>query len=519
MTEPSDDQTDFLVHSPLDSDVARSVFDHVSLGLLLTDNADRCVETNQTALEIFGVSRVELIGRVLREFWTQGTLTSDDGRRASPSQETAGTRTWGLRQLSLRNQDLQRVELTTFSHLRPGLHLTLISEVSREHDLSEATEAQWLSAQRTDTLGRLAGGIAHDFNNLLTAINGHVQLAAQLLSETNEAQEHLSVALQAGLNARDVVQRILLFARSTPEGRRVFELSDLVRETSGLISASLPSSLSLELDLPDGATSVEADQGVLQHVLMNLCTRAARALEGRSGTLTIRVLIERGGRTSGEPASERVVLAVSDTGRVMVTADLSGIADARAPRHSAEGVDGRDESIVWQVVAGQGGDFRVRSSENRGNCYEIHLPIHRATPVEKTPESTPAARGTKSIAARILVIDDEPSVSHYLKRALQRRGHLPEAYTSATEGWARFVDSPSDFQLLIVDLAMPGMAGLEIVQRARELCPGLPVLLMSGDLQQCDLSAIAGQTGVVQMKKPIEVQELWNLVDRCLCRV
>jgi len=120
----------------------------------------------------------------------------------------------------------------------------------------------------------------------------------------------------------------------------------------------------------------------------------------------------------------------------------------------------------------------------------------------------PAPGRTESIAARILVIDDEPSVSHYLERALQRRGHRPEAYTSATDGWSRFVDPPLDFQLLIVDLAMPGTAGLEIVQRARAICPDVPVLLMSGDLKQCDLSPIAGQTGVVLMKKPIEDQDL-----------
>jgi DNA-binding response OmpR family regulator len=134
-------------------------------------------------------------------------------------------------------------------------------------------------------------------------------------------------------------------------------------------------------------------------------------------------------------------------------------------------------------------------------------------PVAATDSETSPPEGR---SARILVIDDEPAVCQVLEMALRRRAHRPEAYTSAADGWSRFLRAPADFDLLIVDLVMPDMAGTDLIARARDVMPDLPILLMSGTHRDLE-GEIAGTTaGVTLLEKPIRLGDLWTAVDGAL---
>lgn len=506
--------------NPWGTDVLRAVIELLPAGIVLTDDHDRCVAVNPAALNLLGYAKPELLARTLSEISEIGSIAvAGKPSRGSPATEHPGTRISGMVVFRMRNGVATSLETTSYSHIQPGLHLLVLTDprarVRTEEDRS-VTDGQWLNAQRLETLGRLASGIAHDFNNVLTAINGHVQLAAEMVGENDDAQEHLRLAHQAGQNARDLVRRILLFARDLPEPKRgTFDLAALVRETSGLVSASLPSTLSLELDLPEEPALVSADAGQVQHVLMSLCSLAAQAMDGRAGTLKVSVYPMRQERQN-EPVQAGVVsLVVSDTGRPM-TAVFEEEETARNAGIPMPGnVRAQGLSVARRIIARYGGQLRVQGLSGQGNRYEVHLPGVRVAPAEPVVPvmESPAPQST---GARVLVIDDEPSVCRYIELALKRARYQPEAFTSASEGWARFVRSPSDFHLLVVDLAMPEMVGLEIVQQSRALRPGLPVLLMSGDLQQFDLSAIAAYPEVTLLRKPIELHELWNRVGRAI---
>lgn len=498
----------------------RAVVEHLPLGVLVTDDHDRCQEANPAALQLLGYSKPQILGLTLADLSTIGAPgTSGRAGHGSPAAEHPGTRTTGMANFRTPSGALLALDLTTFSHIRPGLHLLLLTDPKtkvRSEEERALSDGQWLHAQRLETLGRLASGIAHDFNNVLTAINGHVQLAAELLTESPEARESLQLAHQAGQNARDLVRRILMFARDLPEpvpGH--FDLGALVRETSGLVSASLPSTLSVELDLPEAPTLVSADAGSLQHVIMSLCSLSAQAMDGRAGLLKVSVYPARDESGAGEGKVGFVSLVVSDTGRplglTLESRDRSPVPDAP----SISGDPSRSLAVARRILARSGGQLRIPPLAGQGNRYEVYLPSLRGASAESV---CPLAASVvpEPAGERILVIDDEPSVCRYLELALRRARYQPEAYTSAAEGWARFVRSPGDFQLLVVDLAMPEMGGLEIVQQSRLLRPGLPVLLMSGDLQQFDLSAIAAHPEVSFLRKPVELQEFLSRTGQAI---
>jgi signal transduction histidine kinase/CheY-like chemotaxis protein len=501
-------------------DELRSVVENLPLGVLVTDDQDRCREANPAALQLLGYAKPQILGLTLADLSNIGargaTVRAGHG---SPAAEHPGTRTTGMANFRTQSGASLVLDLTTYSHIRPGLHLLLLTDPKtkfRSEEERALSDGQWLHAQRLETLGRLASGIAHDFNNVLTAINGHVQLAAELLTDSSEARESLQLAHQAGQNARDLVRRILMFARDLPEpAPGLFDLAALVRETSGLISASLPSTLSLELDLPEAPAFVSADAGSLQHVIMNLCSLAAEAMDGRAGLLKVSVFPARG-ETGGDAHKPGFVsLVVSDTGRPLGLVFEGRDRTQASDPQSASGDRGRGLTVARRILARYGGQLRLHDPSGQGNRYEVYLPSPRGA-VAESPGPAAESVVPRPAGERILVIDDEPSVCRYLELALRRARYQPEAYTSAAEGWARFMRSPADFQLLVVDLAMPEMGGLEIVQQSRLLRPGLPVLLMSGDLQQFDLSAVASHPEVTFLRKPVELHEFLSRTGQAI---
>ena len=377
-------------------------------------------------------------------------------------------------------------------------------------------EAQLVQAQKLETLGTLAGGIAHDFNNLLTGVLGFIELSVHAVPAQSEAVEFLRHARGGVLRGRDLVKRLMLFARRAPDTvRQPLNLVQLVGETIPLLSATLPASISIQRELAGTVPPVLADAGQIQQVLMNLCINAAHAIGAHQGRIALEVKTAeiRAGDGLGSAPGTYVRVAVTDNGCGMDEATQARIFD---PFFTTKGLGegtGLGLSIAQGIVQDHGGCLRVRSAPGQGTRFDIFLPVSVApqAPVAPAEATTGALAGA---GRKVLVVDDEDGVRLLIGTLLRRARFTVEVCTEGKAAARKFAAAPATFALAFVDLAMPGRTGIELIADLRAVRADLPIILMSGDHQR--YGAAPELAGVVRLEKPFSSEEVFAAIAKLL---
>jgi len=365
-------------------------------------------------------------------------------------------------------------------------------------------EVQLRQSQKREAIGTLASGIAHDFNNVLTAIMGQ----AQLLHEECEGPERTRAVeiLQASARARDVVRQLLTFARSTGHEHRPVRLQQVISEALQLLRASVPASVQLEAAIDSGAAMVHADQGQMHQVVINLVTNAAAALQGRPGTVGVFL----GNLPAADAGPPRMVrLRVSDDGVGMAPEVLERIFEPFfTTRPLGEGT-GLGLAVVQGIVQDHGGQIFVRSTPGQGTTFDVELPASDAKRPEPEPVPGIAPRGA---GERLLVVDDEPVISRVVSEQLRRLGYVVTSVNDPEEALELVAEDPEDFDLLLTDLQMPRMDGVELAARVARLRPQLPVVLSTGNRWSVSAST-ARAAGIREIvDKPFRIEELAHVL-------
>lgn len=379
-------------------------------------------------------------------------------------------------------------------------------------------EFQLTQAEHLESLGTLAGGIAHDFNNLLTGLIGFVELSLEAVQRGDPADNLLIEARSCGLRARDLVKHLLLFSRRSPETfRHPVQLSELVAESHRLISATLPPSIQITLQLPAHLPPVEVDPAQIQLVLMNLCLNAAHAIGGQPGELVISLRAETLGSSSGLNcrAGDYVCLTVSDNGCGMDEATQARIYDPFFTAKPGGEGSGLGLALVHGIVASHEGGIRLRSALNVGTTFEIYLPLG-AAPEGDPPSSSPALPGVRGEQHTILIADDEATVRTVVKAVLEQRGFRVEACADGEEALVRFRSQPEAYDLALLDLSMPGMNGGKLLQELHAIRPALPVVLMSGAHDRHGCATPPDSVLITRLSKPFSAPELLATLARAL---
>lgn len=381
-------------------------------------------------------------------------------------------------------------------------------------------EAQFLQAQKMEAIGTLAGGIAHDFNNILAAINGYTELLQISLQGAGAPVDaHLHALGKATARAAALVRQILTFSRPGRHERRTLDLARAVEEPLALLRASLPATIAFDVRLEPDLPPVLADATQVHQVLMNLGANAGHAMGERPGRLGVRldwveVAAEQAGADGRPRPGPHVRLTVSDTGCGMPTKILDRVFEpfftTKAP---GEGT-GLGLSVVHGVMQAHEGSVTVRSTAGQGTVFELLFPVHAPRREDRAagePGPLPRGRGE-----RVLVVDDEAPVLQVGKLMLDQLGYAVEICQDSGSALRRIRAAPGEIDLLLSDVAMPGMAGPDLVEQARRLRPELPVLLMTG--YQAGLAPerlrLLGVGEVVA--KPFSVRSLGLAVRRAL---
>ncbi|HEY1416827.1 MAG TPA: ATP-binding protein, partial [Myxococcaceae bacterium] len=373
-------------------------------------------------------------------------------------------------------------------------------------------EMQLRQSQKREAIGTLASGIAHDFNNVLTAILGQ----AQLLHDEGPPPLRARAAeiLQAGARARDVVRQLLTFARSTGQEHHPVRLQQVIGEALKLLRASIPASVELEAAIDSGTAMVLADQGQMHQVVINLVTNSAAALHGRTGRIGVYLgNLPGSGAEDGAPGTVR--LRVSDDGAGMTPEVLERIFEPFFTTRAIGEGTGLGLAVVQGIVQDHGGQIFVRSEPGRGTTFDVELPavgVERPEPVV-TPTVAPPGQGE-----RILLVDDEPLIARVVSEQLRRIGYLVTSVSDPEEALELVAEDPEDFDLLLTDLQMPRMDGVELAARVAQLRPQLPVVLSTGNRWSVP-SSMAKAAGIREIvDKPFRIEELAYVLRNVLER-
>ena len=413
--------------------------------------------------------------------------------------------------LRFENQDL----LARLSAVQVSLAQTNQTLEQRVAERGAALERQTEAlrdAQRMESVGLLAGGVAHDFNNLLTVVLGNVEL---LLSDaTAHARSRLEEIQNAANRGATLVSQLLAFSRRQVMVRRVLDLNAVVKEVRPLLTRLIGEHIELAVATADHPLAVQADPTQLQQMIINLATNARDAMSG-GGTLTIET-----GAVDGAPAgttladARYVCLTVRDTG---VGMDAATRRLAFYPFFTTKEVGkgtGLGLATVHGIVEQSGGQVLVESEPGRGSAFRVFLPwvgvenIEVATaPVRTPPADIPAA-------ATILVAEDEGLVRAVTARVLGRAGYTVIEAQNGEQALQMVRRHGTTIDLVITDVVMAKLSGIELARRLANERPGLPVLLVSGYNRE-EMTDDPGRT-ISFLQKPFTPGELLERVSALL---
>lgn len=349
-------------------------------------------------------------------------------------------------------------------------------------DISERKRMEnWkFRSQRLESLGTLAGGCAHDFNNVLSAIYVNAELAASELSPTTVAHNHLQEILKASQRAGAVVSQMLRMARPSSGERKTLHLSTVIEEAMRLLRPVLPKHVTLDIDCHDNTPSTSMDSDQLHQIIVNLVTNAAHAIGTTEGCIRIQTqgvtFDDQINAPPGLPPGTYARLRVSDNGHGMDPGTQERIFDPFfTTKPPGKGV-GLGLSIVHEIMRSVHGTIEVHSKVGHGATFDLYFASEQ---IEK-PRSPTIPMPSKAV--RVLFVDDDRLVSFATCRSLQVLGYTVTTAYDAQQALRELSLRSSEFDVLILDLTMPGMSGLELAECVRVNFPYLPIILSSGHI-------------------------------------
>jgi signal transduction histidine kinase/ActR/RegA family two-component response regulator len=391
-------------------------------------------------------------------------------------------------------------------------HLVAMKEDITEH---RKLEDQLRRAQRVEAIGTLASGIAHDMNNILAPILLTPMLLRQQLS--GACEQELAIIEQSAQRAADLVRQLLVFSRGSAGDRVPLRMQRLIQEMRSIVTETFPREITLRVDVGPNLLPVLGDSTQLHQVLLNLCVNARDAMP-KGGLLTIaaeNTVVDASQARLHPPAKAgpHVVVRVSDTGFGMSHEVLERVFDpffTTKPEGQGTGIG---LSTVLGIVRGHQGFITVSSVMDKGSTFCVYLPVAEA---EAGNAIGPVSALAQARGELILVVDDEPLVRASSEQVLRQHGYRVVTAADGTEALAAYQLHAAEIALVLTDVMMPIMNGVDLVRALRERQPTLKIVIATGmasDANIHDLTGL-GVTGI--LAKPNSARELLETVSRAL---
>ena len=487
--------------------------------MVVVDEAGEIVLVNVQAEKQFGYSRDELVGKKVKSIIPEGfaeRLIADGTRTAVEAlEQQIGT---GIELLGCRKDGTRfpiEIMLSPLKSPEGVLVTAAIRDISERKQLAR----QLHQSQKMEAVGQLTGGIAHDFNNLLTVIIGNLGLLDRLVSENEPAVKRIRTAQKAAARAADITRRLLLFSSSEELNPAMVVLGDSIQNMIEMASRALGSDIKITTKLDESMPPLFVDPAALESALLNLVVNARDAMpKGGSIIISSELLdlhdnhpaIKAGDLKKGCHACVRV----TDTGQGMSRETLERAWEPFYTTKSLGKGTGLGLPMVYGFVKKSGGMVRIYSEVDHGTTVSFYLPIRED--LTQTAQTNVPRPLNARLCGTALVVDDEEDIVELAVAHLTEMG-LTVLYANDGPSALQVIAQHDEIDLMVTDIVMPGgMNGAELVQRARDLRPGLKIIYSSGfpaeALAERTLPLLHGPL----LRKPYQRAEIVAIVQRVM---
>jgi PAS domain S-box-containing protein len=470
------------------------------------------LEANLSFATMFGYATVEeVLGKNAATFLTPESTNAV--RKLMEISQKISLEATGVRQ----NNSTFPVEIVSHAITYQGqqAHITGYRDISTRKQAEEADQ----HAQKLESLSIMAGGLAHDFNNLLVAMMSQVAIAKARLNPDHASHENLDKAIQATETAALLTRQLLAYTGQGHFEVKGLHLNRLISQNLQLFQDALPANITFHTNLHDPLPHIQADSAQIQQIIMNLLLNAAEAIGTKEGTITVTTApyqLTAGQIGQWQPINETVaagnyvLLEVADTGRGMDEATLNRIFD---PFYSTKGPGrGLGLAAVLGIIRGHSGSLRAESQLNQGTSFQFLFPCDES----EEPGAEMAESPAQPRRNTVLIVDDEKQVREAIGDILDLKEIPWLAAASGQEGVTLYEAHRDKIGLVILDLSMPGMSGVETFEALREINPAAKVILSSGFTEAEILQKMAGTRPIGFLQKPYRLETVLNTVERHL---
>ena len=490
------------------------VIDQTPLAIVITDLNHQVAYCNTGALALYGLPREQLLGRTADELFTTDTMEQLRVARAA----TLATGHWTgevsvLMRTGRQFQAEFHMSLINDTAGRPRARLSIAIDLTEKKKI----EAQFLRAQRLESLGMLSAGIAHDLNNVLAPVLMGAPLLRIRATHPSDLRV-LDTIEKSAVRGAALVRQILSFAHGASGERTLIQVKHLLRDISSLITETFPKNIKLVEAIPNNLWPIHGNPTQLHQVLLNLCVNARDAMpQGGSLRLTAE------NRTMDKAAVEAhpdaslgayLVLEVTDTGTGIGHEVLDHIWE---PFFTTKG-EGKGTGLGLVTVRGiatsHGGFAMVDSAVGRGTTFRVFLPA-----AEQSAMASPVVSNTpfhfRGQGELVLVVDDEVSIRELFTAYLSRFGYRVIAAANGIEAMSLYPSRVAEIALVVTDLGMPEMGGAELASVLTRLNPKVKMIFMSGsDGSDAQSSSLPSTARI--LRKPFVGESLLSVVNEML---
>ncbi len=492
-----------------------ALLDQTQDAIIVRDLQHRVLYWNKGAENLYGWTSAEAVGRSVND------LVYRDTSQLAAAMETLirhGQWSGEVRQVNRAGDELtieSRWRLLYDAHGRAKSVLAVNTDITERKKI----EAQFLRAQRVESIGTLAGGIAHDLNNLLSPIIMAVGLLRTKPLDL-DGQKLISAIESSAHRGTELVKQVLSFAHGIEGARVAVHPGHLLRELESLIRTTFPKNIAYTGEVGPDIRLVHGDPTQLNQVLLNLCVNARDAMPG-GGRLHIRVtntdLDEQyAAMHRNLTAGPYVCLEVTDTGGGIPREIIDRIFEPFFTTKEPGKGTGLGLSTVLGIVRSHGGTVSVDSEPGRGTTFRILLPAQTETAAPFAPGGSASPQLPHGQGQTILLVDDDATVLAITRQTLAMHSYRVIAAEDGAQAMALYAVEREQVQLVITDLMMPVMDGLALVNAVRRINPDIRVIAMTG-LQDAANGARLAKAGVMHvLAKPYTAPDLLHLVARVL---
>ncbi|MBN2040351.1 MAG: Cache 3/Cache 2 fusion domain-containing protein [Spirochaetes bacterium] len=392
-----------------------------------------------------------------------------------------------------------------------------ITDIRKTEEEKAQLETKLVQAQKMEAIGTLAGGIAHDFNNILAVIIGYAELAMNTVSDNLQVNGHLKEVLTAGNRAKDLVKQILTFSRMAEVKYSPINITIIIKESLKMLRSVIPSTIEIKQNIAASGL-VMSDPTQLNQIIINLCTNAAHAMDEAGGIIEVELHDDEVDEKEAEKTGDIMPgsyfkLSVRDTGKGIPPEIIDKIFEPYFTTKKTGQGTGLGLSVIHGIIKSHNGTIKVSSNMDEGTVFTIFLPRIKSEDKNSIIE---AEYSLEKGSGRILYVDDEPIITKMGAEILGSLGYSVVTMTSSTEALEIFRSDPDGFDLVIIDMTMPGLTGAKFAEELISIRSNVRIILCSGYNEHISEEK-AKEIGIKEfILKPITLSKLSGTVKKVL---